>query len=82
MQTIRFLLAGMFVLLIFNCNVMAYDKNDVIFGSISQYEDLTEYALDRNTVKVADSILSLNGLIEELGHVISNKSIHVGLCGE
>jgi hypothetical protein len=76
MKVIRGLLIGLFVLLIFNWNVMAYEKNTVLFDAMSPYEDLTEYALDQNMSKVANSISSLDGLIAKLKAVLSNKSIH------
>jgi hypothetical protein len=77
MKVIRGLLIGLFVLLIFNWNIMAFDKNTVLFDAMSPYEDLTEYALDQNMSKVANSISSLDGLIAKLKAVLSNKSIHV-----
>jgi len=77
MKVIRGLLIGLFVLLIFKWNIMAFDKNTVLFDAMSPYEDLTEYALDQNMSKVANSISSLDGLIAKLKAVLSNKSIHV-----
>ena len=77
MKVIRGLLIGLFVLLIFNWNIMAYDKNTALFDAMSPYEDLTEYALDQNMSKVANSISSLDGFIAKLKAVLSNKSIHV-----
>ena len=77
MKVIRGLLIGLFVLLIFKWNIMAFDKNTVLFDAMSPYEDLTEYALDQNMSKVANSISSLDGLIAKLNAVLSNKSIHV-----
>lgn len=75
MKVMRGLLAGMFALLLFSSNVMAAEKNAVIFDAMSPYENLTEYALDKNNSKVADSILSLDGLIAKLKDSLPNESM-------
>jgi hypothetical protein len=75
MKVMRGLLISMFVLLLFNSNVMANERNDVIFDAMSPYEDLTEYALNKETLQVANSISSLDGLIAKLKDVVSNQTM-------
>jgi len=75
MKVMKSLLVSMFALLLFTSNVMANEGNDVIFDAMSPYEDLTEFALDTDTLQVANSISALDGVIAKLKGVVSNQTI-------
>jgi len=75
MEIMRSLLVSVFVLLLFTLNVMANERNDVIFDAMSPYENLTEYALNAEILRVTNSISSLDGVIAKVKDVVSNQTM-------
>jgi hypothetical protein len=73
---IKFFLAlSLLILLSSTAIALPTDKNKVLFEAMSQYEDLTEYALNQDMESVEKIIIFLDSLIKKEKNILSEKAI-------